>query len=149
MAGVGSARAVVDPKPSLAGADVVVSATSLGGSRPVLGPEEVPSDALVLPVDYGAYVTFELVSAATTFAVDDRLRFEANRRSGRLAGWPEPSVTLGELLLRRSERPDGRPERPPGLAVALHQGPGIADVIVADAVLRQAIADGFGLELAG
>ena len=83
------------------------------------------------------------MTSAATFVVDRRSELEANRRSGRLAGWPDPTATLGELLLDGV----GPSERAPGLAVALHQGPGIADVIVADAVLRRAIAIGEGIEL--
>jgi ornithine cyclodeaminase/alanine dehydrogenase-like protein (mu-crystallin family) len=141
---VGAARAVDDPGPSLARADIVVTATTLGGAEPVLGPRDVARDALVLPVDYSAYVTPALVAAATTFAVDDRGRFEANRRAGRLAGWPDPTHVLGELLMAGDAA--DQPRRT-GLAVALHQGPGIADVIVADAVLRNAIAADLAVEL--
>ncbi|CAN5446931.1 hypothetical protein BH24CHL9_BH24CHL9_14760 [soil metagenome] len=144
LTGVGSARAVEDPGPALARADIVVTATALGGAEPVLGPGDVAPDALMLPVDYSAYMTPALVTAATTFAVDARGRFEANRRSGRLSGWPDPTHVLGELLLVADAA--DRPGRM-GLAVALHQGPGIADVIVADAVLRNAKAADLGVEL--
>lgn len=144
MPGVRSARAAGDPGSALAQADVVVTATVLGGSLPVLELDDVAPGALVLPVDYGAYVKPTLVGGAATFAVDDRRRFEANRRSGRLAGWPDPTHVLGELLLVADAA--DRPGRM-GLAVALHQGPGIADVIVADAVLRNAKAADLGVEL--
>jgi ornithine cyclodeaminase/alanine dehydrogenase-like protein (mu-crystallin family) len=144
--GVGEAVAATDPTEALRRADVVVTATSLTG-RPVPGatiePGGVPPSALVLPVDYAAYVSAALVTSAATFVVDHRGQFEANRRTGRLPGWPDPTATFGELLL------DGYApsRRPPGLAVALHQGPGIADVIVADAVLRRALEAGLGLDL--
>jgi ornithine cyclodeaminase/alanine dehydrogenase-like protein (mu-crystallin family) len=140
LPGVGAARAVRDPADAIREAQVVVTATSLASSHPVLGPEDVGPEALLLPVDYGAYVRPELVASAGTFVVDDRERFEANRRSGRLGGWPDPSGVLGELLLAPASRPAGP-------AVALHQGPGIADVIVADAVLRRATQLGLGVEL--
>jgi ornithine cyclodeaminase/alanine dehydrogenase len=140
LPGVGSARAVADPTNAMRGADVIVTATSVAGARPVVGPGDVGSDALVVPVDYGAYVTVALVRAATTFAVDDRRQFEHNRGIGRLAGWPDPAATLGDLLLEPAERR-------PGITVAVHQGPGIADVLVADAVWRRAVAAGLGLGL--
>ena len=141
MSGVGAAEPVIDPSSSLARGDVVVCATSLMTS-PVLGPADVAPEALVIPVDYGAYVRPELVASAATFVVDDPAQFEGHRRTGRLAGWPDPTAILGELLAA-----GGSPDRS-GLKVALHQGPGIADVIVADAVLRRATALGLGQELA-
>jgi ornithine cyclodeaminase/alanine dehydrogenase-like protein (mu-crystallin family) len=140
LSGVGSSRAVADPADALREADVIVTATSVAVGRPVVGPADVGPDALVVPVDYGAYVMVALVLAATTFAVDDRGQFEHHRGLGRLAGWPDPTATLGDLLLQPAERR-------PGIAVALHQGPGIADVLVADAVWRRAAAAGLGREL--
>jgi ornithine cyclodeaminase/alanine dehydrogenase-like protein (mu-crystallin family) len=146
LEGVSETIATSDPSKALREADVVVTATSLAG-RPEpgagLGPGDVAAPALVLPVDYAAYVSAELVRTATTFLVDHVATFEANRRSGRLVGWPDPSGSLGELLIAGYEPAS----RPPGLAVALHQGPGVADVIVADAVLRRATALGLGLVL--
>jgi ornithine cyclodeaminase/alanine dehydrogenase len=140
LPGVGGAHAVQDPAADLRRADVVVTATSVGRSQPVLGPGTVGSNTLVIPVDYGAYVAAALVDAAAVFAVDDTTQFEANRSQGRLAGWADPTTTLAELLLQPVERR-------PGIAVALHQGPGIADVLFADAVLRNASQVGLGLEL--
>jgi ornithine cyclodeaminase/alanine dehydrogenase-like protein (mu-crystallin family) len=146
LEGVGEAIAAPNPTGALGQADVVVTATSLTG-RPAPGatiePGDVPPSALVLPVDYAAYVSADLVSSARTFVVDHRGQFEANRRTGRLAGWPDPTATFGELLLDGF----GPSDRPSGVAVALHQGPGIADVIVADAVLRRALAAGLGVDL--
>lgn len=140
LPGIAGAEAAGDPHPALRAADVVISATALDASRPVLGPGDVGADALIIPVDYGAYVTAELVRAATTVAVDDRDRYERSRSLGRLAGWPDATVTLGRLLLER------RP-RPAGVAVALHQGPGVADLVVAEAVRRRAEAAGLGIAL--
>jgi ornithine cyclodeaminase/alanine dehydrogenase len=144
--GVADAAGVSDPADALLAADVVVTATSLTGrAEPgtTLEPGAVAPDALVLPVDYATIVSAALVASASTFIVDRRSELDANRRSGRLAGWPDATATFGELLLAGA----GPSERPAGLAVALHQGPGIADVIVADAVLRRARADGAGIDL--
>lgn len=46
------------------------------------------------------------------------------------------SVDAGGLMARRQA---GTWVRPPGVAVALHQGPGLADVLYADAAPRSAI----------
>jgi ornithine cyclodeaminase/alanine dehydrogenase-like protein (mu-crystallin family) len=139
MAGIAAAGVPGDAGSALRVADIVISATALGGV-PTLGPRDLAPAALVMPVDYGAYVTADLVAAASVFAVDDVAQFTANRRSGRLAGWPDPTGSLADHLLGRTQRPDG-------LAVALHQGPGVADVILADAVLRRAVAAGLGVLL--
>lgn len=132
-------EAVDDPGSCIGRADIVVSATSLGASAPWIGPIDVAPDVIVLPVDYGSQVTDALVISAETFVVDDRHAWLDNRARGRLPGWPEPIDTLGGLLLRRRETGW---TRSPGIAVALHQGPGLADILFADAVLRSAIAAG-------
>jgi ornithine cyclodeaminase len=146
LPGVVEAAAVTDRARALADADIVVTATSLSGRAdpdPAIGPGDVAPGALLLPVDYATIVSAPLVASAATFVVDRREEFEANRRNGRLAGWPDPSATLGEMLLA-GVRPS---DRVAGLAVALHQGPGVADVIVADSVLRSALSEGVGVTL--
>jgi ornithine cyclodeaminase/alanine dehydrogenase-like protein (mu-crystallin family) len=138
--GIGAAMAVDDPRRDLRRADVIVTATTVGASEPVLRAADLGGEALVLPVDYAAYVTADVARSATAFVVDDRDAFAANRASGRLAGWPDPTATFAELLLAPAPRPAG-------LVVALHQGPGVADLIVADAVLQRAILEGAGQQL--
>jgi len=140
MAGIAAAAPVTDLRAALLEADVIVSATSLGGT-PDLVSADVAPDALVLPVDYAARVGASLVLAATTFAVDDREQLARNRRNGRLEGWPDATAVMGELLLTPRARL-------PGIAVALHQGPAIADLVVADAVLATARSAGIGVLLA-
>lgn len=141
--GVAGAAAADDPRAALRRADVVITATTVGSAEPVVGPDDLSPEALVVPVDYGAYIRAGVVESAATFVVDDRRAFEANRASGRLAGWPDPTATFAELLAEPEPVPGA-----PGLAVALHQGPGVADLIVADAVLQRAIHEGAGLQLA-
>jgi ornithine cyclodeaminase/alanine dehydrogenase len=146
LPGVAEAISADDRATALREADVVVTATSLTGRAApgsTIGAADVGPDALILPVDYATVVSADLVSSASTFIVDRRDELDANRRNGRLVGWPDPTATFGELLLSGT----GPADRAPGLAVALHQGPGIADVIVADAVLRRALAAGEGIEL--
>ena len=129
---------MADPAEALREADIVISVTSLGGT-PDLGADAVAADALLIPVDYGARVTPALAGTATSVVVDDAVQYERNRAT-RLRGWPPPTATLGALLLEPETRPAGR-------AVALHQGPAIADLVVADAVLRRARAAGLGIYL--
>ena len=146
LSGVSEAVGAPDLAAVLRDADIVVTATSLSGRTSpasAIDPGDVAPGALVLPVDYATIVSAGLVTAAATFVVDRVSEFEANRRNGRLAGWPDPTATFGEMLLSGV----GPGDRAPGLAVALHQGPGVADVIVADAVLRRAVATGAGIEL--
>jgi hypothetical protein len=121
-----------------------VSVTSLGGERAWIGPDDVRSDAIVVPVDYAAQVTPELVRSASTFAVDEVETFREHRAGGRLAGWPDP---VGSLAWLAAASARGEWSRPPGVAVTLHQGPGLADVVFAAAVLRSALAAGEGVAL--
>jgi ornithine cyclodeaminase/alanine dehydrogenase-like protein (mu-crystallin family) len=137
MPGIARASAASDPRAAFRRADVIISATTVGAADPALFAADVGPETLIVPVDYGAYVSDDLVRSASTFVVDDRRQFEANRASGRLADWPDPSATFAELLLEPAVRPRG-------VAVALHQGPGVADIVVAAAVLRRALAQGEG-----
>jgi ornithine cyclodeaminase/alanine dehydrogenase-like protein (mu-crystallin family) len=137
--GLGRVTAIASPADALRIADVVVSATSLGGT-PDLATDSVGPDALLIPVDYGARVTPELARSAATVVVDDRAQYDRNRANGRLPGWPDATATLGELLARPQPRVHGR-------AIALHQGPAIADLVVAAAVLRAAESAGAGILL--
>jgi ornithine cyclodeaminase/alanine dehydrogenase-like protein (mu-crystallin family) len=130
---------VASPTDALHGADVVVSATALGGT-PDLGPDAVGPDTLMVPVDYGARVSPELARTAVTIAVDDRAQYDRNRATGRLPDWPDPTVTLGERLT-------SVPTRAPGRVLVLHQGPAITDLVVAAAVLRAAEHAGAGFLL--
>ena len=126
LEGVGEAIAAPDPTAALRQADVVVTATSLSG-RPAPGatiePGDVPPSALVLPVDYAAYVSADLVTSAATFVVDHRGHFEANRRirsTRRLAG-SDGHVRRAAPRRARARRPalGARGRAPPG---ARHRG---------------------------
>jgi ornithine cyclodeaminase/alanine dehydrogenase-like protein (mu-crystallin family) len=136
--------AATDVRAALREVDIVVSTTSLRGSQPWIGPGDVRADVIVLPVDYAAQVTADLVRSAGTFAVDDVDTYREHRAAGRLTGWPDPMGTLGTLAAARAH---GEWHRPPGIAVALHQGPGLADVVFASAVLRSALDAGEGVAL--
>jgi ornithine cyclodeaminase/alanine dehydrogenase-like protein (mu-crystallin family) len=138
-AGLGPVTVVADPGAALLAADVVVSATSLGGT-PDLGPGAVGPGTLLVPVDYGARVSADLAATAADIVVDDRAQYDRNRTIARLPGWPDATGTLGDRLLDRRERPAGR-------ALAIHQGPAIADLVVAAAVLDAAARTGAGMLL--
>jgi ornithine cyclodeaminase/alanine dehydrogenase len=139
-----SADATDDAAKAVRAADIVVSATALHTAGAWMGPDDVGRDAIVIPVDYGAQVTAALVAAATTFLVDDRVAFHEHQQRGRLDDWPEPTGTIGAALRGGGAAMDVLRS---GIAVALHQGPGLADVLFADAVLGSALAAGDGQEL--
>ena len=94
--------AVTDVRAALRAADIVVSVTSLGGEQALIGPDDVGSDAIVVPVDYAAQVTPELVRSASTFAVDEVETFRSIERvdvwlagptrSRHSPGWPRPAI---------------------------------------------------------
>jgi ornithine cyclodeaminase len=131
-----SARQAVD------GADVVVTAASFAPAeaRQVMTNEWLLPWTLVVPIDYATFCAAEVARDADLFLVDHRDQFLANRDAGLFEDYPEPTATLGEAILRRTPRPDGR-------VVVSHLGVGLADLIFAAAILETATKRELGTEL--
>jgi ornithine cyclodeaminase/alanine dehydrogenase-like protein (mu-crystallin family) len=129
--GVARANAVSLAREAVKGADLVVTTASFGQVRQVMTNEWLVPGALVIAVDYATYCAAEVARDASLFVVDHREQFMANRAAGLFDGYPEPSTTLGEALLSGIARPDGR-------VVVTHLGVGLADVVFADAITREA-----------
>jgi ornithine cyclodeaminase/alanine dehydrogenase-like protein (mu-crystallin family) len=138
--GVTRANAASSAREAVDGADVVLTMASFGPLRQVMTTEWLAPGALVVPVDYATYCAAEVAHDASLFAVDHREQFLANRAAGLFDGYPEPTTTLGEALLSGIARPDGR-------VVVTHLGVGLADVVFADAITREAERRGLGVLL--
>jgi ornithine cyclodeaminase/alanine dehydrogenase-like protein (mu-crystallin family) len=127
------------PREAVDGAAVVISAASFGP------PEERQSmtnawlrpDATVVPIDYATYCAAEVAREAALFLVDQREQYLANRDAGQFDGYPDPAATIGEAILAGTPRPAGR-------VVITHLGVGLADLVFADAIVREASAQGLG-----
>ena len=106
-------------------------------------PDWVSPDALVVSVDFATFASAALATAAREFVVDDREQFLAYRSSGHFDAYPDPTGTLGERLADApKEAPaDGRP------VLVNHLGVGLADVVFADAIAREADNRGLGVTL--
>jgi ornithine cyclodeaminase/alanine dehydrogenase len=135
--GIGSAQVVSSGREAVGGADVVITAASFGPVKQVMGPDWLSPNALVVPVDYGTYVSASLARDASLFLVDDRGQFEKNRDVGEFDDYPDPRATIGEALIAGTPRPQGR-------VLVTHLGVGLADVVFADAILRAATRAGRG-----
>jgi ornithine cyclodeaminase/alanine dehydrogenase-like protein (mu-crystallin family) len=125
-------------------ADVVVSVVSFGPDRQALDPAWLGPETLFVAVDYDMQAPAGLAREAT-FAVDDRAQFIATRSGAVFAGYPDPDVTLGELL--RMDSPGvaaSRRGRAGGRILVSHLGVGLADVVFASAVLERAERLGLG-----
>lgn len=139
--GIGDARAVPDPRPAVAVADVVITCVSFGPVRQVMDSEWFAPEALVVAVDYATSVAADVAMNAALFLIDERGQFFANRDAGLFDGYPDPDATLGEAILAGTPRPaDGR-------LLVTHLGVGLADLVFADAILRVAEARGIGMLL--
>jgi ornithine cyclodeaminase/alanine dehydrogenase-like protein (mu-crystallin family) len=77
---------------------------------------------------------------ASLFVVDERAQFLANREAGNFDGYPDPTATLGEVILRARQRPAGR-------VLVTHLGVGLADLVFAAAIVRTAVDAGLGTSL--
>ena len=139
--GIGGVTSAPDARSAIADADVVVTTASFGPARQVMTSDWLTDDALVVPVDYATFCAADVARGAALFLVDDREQFLANRDAGLFDGYPDPTAMLGEAFLAGTPRPAT------GRVVATHLGVGLADVILASAVLERAESLGLGVEL--
>jgi ornithine cyclodeaminase/alanine dehydrogenase len=139
--GVGSTRAVADPRAAVAGADVVVTCVSFGPVRQVMTRDWLSPEALIVAVDYATSVAAEVAHEAGLFLVDEEGQFRANRDAGLFDGYPDPMAVLGAAIRDATPRPAG------GRVLVTHLGVGLADLVFADAILAVASARGIGMLL--
>ncbi|HXI45888.1 MAG TPA: hypothetical protein VNH13_06265 [Candidatus Acidoferrales bacterium] len=142
-AGIAAATVHDEARAAVDGADVVVSAASFGpaSERQSMTNAWLGPDVTVVPIDYATYCAAEVAREAALFLVDQREQYLANRDAGQFEGYPEPMATIGEAILAGTPRPAGR-------VVVTHLGVGLADLVFADAIVREAEARGLGVELA-
>ena len=140
--GIAGATVHDEARAAVAGADVVVSAASFGpaAERQSMTNAWLRPDATVVPIDYATYCAAEVAREAALFLVDQREQYLANRDAGQFDGYPEPMATIGEAILAGTPRPAGR-------VVVTHLGVGLADLVFADAIVREAEARGLGVSL--
>ena len=137
------AIATQDPREAVNDAEVVVTVAGVAPGSQSMGLGWLHPDALIVAVDADTYAPAALARTASAFLVDDRARFLAYQSDGAFPGYPLPSDTLGEALLGRRRRD----ELSPGRVLVCPLGIGLADVLFADAVRREADARGMGTML--
>jgi ornithine cyclodeaminase/alanine dehydrogenase-like protein (mu-crystallin family) len=140
--GIAAAQLAPTAREAIEVADVVITAAAFGPVRQVMTNDWLKPDALVVPVDYATYAAAEVARDAALFLVDQREQFLANRDAGLFDGYPDPTATLGEAIVRGIARPAA------GRVVVTHLGVGLADLIFADAIVRRAAHAGLGTVLA-
>jgi len=140
--GIAAAHAAKSARQAVDGADVVITAASFAppASRQVMTNDWLLPSSLIVPVDYATYCAAEVARDAELFLVDHRDQFLANRDAGSFEGYPDPDSTLGEAIIARTPRPDGR-------VVVSHLGVGLADIVFAAAIVATATERGLGTEL--
>lgn len=121
-------RTTTDRAEALAGAGVVISGLPIGLTGSDIQPGEVAADATLLPLDYASTAGAALARTGTVVA-DDPEQFEMLRPFKHGEDYPRATGATGDLL---------REGRPPGLVVAQNLGSGLGDVVLADAVVRNA-----------
>lgn len=141
IAGIGSATTAPDAPSATEGADVVVTAISFGAMRQTLLNEHLTPDVLVIAVDYATSVHHAVAREASLFLVDEPGQFLANRAAGLFDDYPDPGSTMGLAIRDGRRRPAG------GRVLVSHLGVGLADLIFADAIVRNAIGAGLGIDL--
>jgi alanine dehydrogenase len=128
-----------DARSAVEGADVVVTAGPMSRDESRrLERDWLGERCLVVPVDFDAYVTADLVTQADSFVVDDVEQFEHYRGLGHFQGWPEPESSLGAAL---EAEPQG------DLRVSCSLGVGAIDAALTRLVWERARAEGVGVHL--
>jgi ornithine cyclodeaminase/alanine dehydrogenase len=127
-------------------AQVVITMAPIGAAKQVLTPDWLADGTLTISIDFATYSSAALARAVGTFVVDDRNQFLAYRDAGYFDDFPEPTMTLGELLdaqaAGKSIHPGSSDARLP--ALVNHLGVGLADVVFADAIRQRAEEMGAG-----
>jgi alanine dehydrogenase len=128
-----------DARSAVEGADVVVTAGPMSRDESRrLERDWLGERCLVVPVDFDAYVTADLVARADAFVVDDVEQFEHYRSLGHFQGWPEPESSLGAAL---ESEPHG------DLRVSCSLGVGAIDAALTRLVWERARREGVGVQL--
>jgi alanine dehydrogenase len=130
---------VRDARIAVEDADVVVTAGPMSPD-PARRLERawMPARTLVVPVDFDAYVTAEVVAAAGDLITDDVDQFDHYRTMGHFEGWPQPSRSLGAALERE---PAG------DLRVSCSLGVGAVDAAFAAVLWERAQREHVGVRL--
>jgi ornithine cyclodeaminase/alanine dehydrogenase-like protein (mu-crystallin family) len=134
--GIASAEAVSSVREAVESADVVISVVSFGPDRQTLDPAWLGPETIFIAVDYDMQAPAALAREAL-FVVDERDQFLATRTGATFAGYPDPEVTIGDVLRSDSPTPAGR-------VLVTHLGVGLADVVFASAILKRAEQLGLG-----
>lgn len=128
-----------DPRSAVEGADVVLTCGPMPRPpEPVVQPDWLAANCLVLPVDYDARVRAEVSQAADAFFVDDVPQFESFRERGYFAGWAIPQGSLGDALMTA---PEG------GRRLVCSLGVGSIDAVIAGAVRDRQRVERLGVTL--
>jgi ornithine cyclodeaminase/alanine dehydrogenase-like protein (mu-crystallin family) len=140
--GIASVVVAASPRAAIEPAAIVVTAASFGPAedRQSMTNEWLRPDATVVPIDYDTYCAASVVREAALFLIDQRDQYVYTRGTGYFTNWPDPAATIGEAILAGTKRPAGR-------VVVAHLGVGLADLVFADAIVRNAIAQGRGTVL--
>ena len=132
-----------DPVAAATGADVVLTMVSFGAQRQLLPAVALSAATLIIAVDYDMCVPAETARSSSLFLTDDVAQLLATRAGNVFASYPDPDGSIGQALLGRGPSP-----RANGPVFVNHLGVGLADVVFADAILRDAAGRGIGSELA-
>jgi ornithine cyclodeaminase/alanine dehydrogenase len=130
------------PADVVSGADVVVSAITMGEADPPLGAGLLEPGALAVALDYDAAWTSAAMAECDLFVCDDTLQLLATRAAGpRLAGIPEH--VHGDLAELAAGTKPGR-RRDGQRVFCMNLGVAIEDVVTAKLVYERAVAAGVG-----
>ncbi|MGH8965688.1 MAG: ornithine cyclodeaminase family protein, partial [Actinomycetes bacterium] len=128
---------VNDARTAVDGADLVITAGPMSQDpAPVLVRQWLSIRCLVVPVDFDAYVTPQLVDEADLFVVDDVAQYDQYQSRGQFRGWPKAHASVGDALQSPAAG---------DLRVVCSLGVGAIDAAYAGAIHRRARAAGLGV----
>ncbi len=131
-----------DPVSAATGADVVLTMVSFGAQRQLVPTIALSAASLIIAVDYDMCIPAETARSSSLFLTDDVAQLLATRKGDVFAKYPDPDGSIGQALLG-----SGPSARPSGPVLVNHLGVGLADVVFADEIVRNAAERGIGTEL--
>lgn len=137
-------------EPAASAEEAVTSCELIVTAGPITNPPHgtiqsgwVQPGAFAASIDYGSYWSPAALSEFNVLCTDDAAQYASHQSEGYLKGLPPIKLELADLVSGRSPGRTDSSQR----ALACNLGIAMEDIVVAQAVVDEAVAQGIGLQL--